>query len=310
MKNAAAPKSKRGPLKTVFLDIPHGLFSFSVIVVNTAFWVVPVLVGIAIKLAVPNARWRRFWGIAVDKIASCWAMFNLVFARHTMETKWIFPRIDGLKPDGCYLVIANHQSGVDILALQMLLTGKLPFLKFFIKKELLFVPVMGLAWWALDYPFMTRYSKEFLEKHPHLKGRDIEITRRACRRFGPVPVAIVNFLEGTRFTPQKYRRQKSPYRHLLKPKAGGIGYVLTSMGERVDAIIDVTIIYPEGIPSLVDFLCGRIGTVELLAEKIPVTKELLGDYSADEAYQERFRSWVNGVWERKGDLMQSRLCGR
>ena len=113
------------------------------------------------------------------------------------------------------------------------LTAAVPFLKFFLKKELIWVPILGIAWWALDFPFMKRYSAAVLKKRPHLRGKDIEITRQACKKFKSLPVSIMNFVEGTRFTREKHDKQKSPFTHLLKPKAGGIGFVLSTMGEQL-----------------------------------------------------------------------------
>ncbi len=64
--------------------------------------------------------------------------------------------VDSLHQRGWYLVSSNHQSWVDILVLQRIFHGRIPFLKFFLKQELIWVPVIGLAWWALDFPFMKR----------------------------------------------------------------------------------------------------------------------------------------------------------
>jgi 1-acyl-sn-glycerol-3-phosphate acyltransferase len=138
------------------------------------------------------------------------------------EGNWDVQGIAGLDPRGWYLVNCNHQSWADILVLQHLLTHRIPLLKFFLKQQLLWVPVMGLAWWALDFPFMRRHSEEVLKAHPELRGKDQEATRLACEKFSLIPTSVMNFCEGTRFTPTKHQRQQSPYRHLLRPKAGGI----------------------------------------------------------------------------------------
>ena len=156
------------------------------------------------------------------------------------------------------MVISNHQSWIDIITLQTVFNRKIPFLKFFIKKELIWVPIMGPAWWALDFPFMKRYSPEFLAKKPHLKGKDIEITRIACSKFKTMPVSVMNFVEGTRFSENKHYRQRSPYNNLLKPKAGGTGFVLTIMGEQLNSILNITIKYTGEDKKFWSLLCGRI----------------------------------------------------
>jgi 1-acyl-sn-glycerol-3-phosphate acyltransferase len=149
---------------------------------------------------------------------------------------------------GWYLVNCNHQSWADILVLQHLLTRRIPLLKFFLKQQLVWVPVMGLAWWALDFPFMRRHSDDVLKAHPELRAKDQESTRLACEKFALIPTSVMNFCEGTRFTLAKHQRQQSPYRHLLRPKAGGIALALNVMGDKFRAILDVTIVYPDGAP--------------------------------------------------------------
>ncbi|MBK6405448.1 MAG: hypothetical protein IPF66_10615 [Holophagales bacterium] len=78
------------------------------------------------------------------------------------------------------------------------------------------MPVLGPAWRALDFPFMKRHPREALEKNPALRFEDLEATRRACEKFRHAPAAILNFIEGTRFTPAKHARGGAEYRHLSR----------------------------------------------------------------------------------------------
>ena len=109
-------------------------------------------------------------------------------------------------------------------------------MKFFLKKELIWVPVLGIVWWALDFPFMKRTASA---------RKDMETARKACDKFRLLPVTIMNFLEGTRFTTAKQERENSPFAHLLKPKPGGMAVVLGALGRQLYSILDVTIVYPE-----------------------------------------------------------------
>jgi 1-acyl-sn-glycerol-3-phosphate acyltransferase len=129
-----------------------------------------------------------------------------------------------LEAKGHYLVLSNHQSWVDILILQKVFNRRIPFMRFFLKQQLIWVPMLGLAWWALDFPFMQRHTKSQLQKRPELAGQDIAATRKACEKFLGKPVSIMIFPEGTRFTPAKHAQQQSPFQHLLKPKSGGMAY--------------------------------------------------------------------------------------
>ena len=161
------------------------------------------------------------------------------------------------------------------------------------------MPFLGLAWWALDFPFMKRYSQSFLRKNPHLRGKDLETTRKACAKFKHKPVSVMSFIEGTRYTQDKYDKQKSPFNHLLKPKAGGIAFVLDAMGENLNKIVDVTIYYPEGVPTFVDFLCGKVKKIQVEVYTTEITKELTGDYFNDRAYKISFQKWLTQFWHDK-----------
>jgi len=208
-----------------------------------------------------------------------------------------------MKMDDWYLVLSNHQTWIDIIVLQKVLLYKIPFLKFFLKKELIWVPVLGPAWWSLEFPFMKRYSKEFLVKNPHLKGKDIESTRKACEKYKTMPISIMNFMEGTRFTESKHKQQQSPYKNLLKPKAGGISLVMNSMGEILHKIADVTIYYPEGPKTFWEFLCGKTTKIVVRVKIIPITDEIRGDYVNDPGFTIKFQNWLNDYWARKDKFL-------
>ncbi len=211
-----------------------------------------------------------------------------------------------LHRDRWYLVFSNHQSWTDILILQRVFRKRIPMLKFFIKRELLYVPVLGFAWWLLDFPVMRRYSREFLARHPELAGKDLEATARSSQKFALTPVSVLNFLEGTRFTPGKHAAQDSPFTHLLRPKSGGTALVVNTLGERIDSVVDVTISY-EGPFGFWDFLCGRTGAVTVEARTFPVPTGFLGrDYASDADHKKAFQDWVSQIWHDK-DAALARL---
>jgi 1-acyl-sn-glycerol-3-phosphate acyltransferase len=258
-----------------------------------------------IKVFIPASGWRRFWGCQLNRIATYWVWINNTVIHLTKSVQWDVQEPTGLEPRGWYLVIANHQSWLDIVVLQKVLYRKVPFLKFFLKKELIWVPFLGQAWWALDFPFMKRYSRAYFERHPEKKGRDRETTRQACAKFKHMPVAVMNFVEGTRFSRKKAQRQESPYLNLLKPKAAGIAFVLGAMGETLTHILNVTITYPDGSLGLWAFMCGRVRKIKVVVETIPVTTELLGDYAVDTDFRHRFQTWLNDLWAQKDQLISA-----
>jgi len=284
-----------------------GSISFMLYVINTLVCASLLFPLALIKLIVPSQPWRNACNRVLNELGLYWIALNNANLVFTKKITWDVSGIEGLDPDEWYLVLSNHQSWVDILVLQKVFHRKIPFLKFFLKKELIWVPIMGLAWWALEFPFMKRHTAEYLKKHPEHAGKDLEITKKACERFKKMPISVMNFVEGTRFTLQKHKRQKSPYSNLLRPKAGGVAFVLSAMGDQLHYILDVTIVYPCGVMSFWEFLCAGKNEIIVRVEALPVTNDLIGDYSDDPVFRDNFQLWLNGLWTKK-DIFIEELC--
>ncbi len=287
--------------------IVRGSLSLTLFILNTVFWCMPLFVLAAAKAIFPSDSWLRRCNRMLNAIAENWIWVNNQIQKLFSNTRWDVQGLDSLERSEWYLVLANHQSWVDIVVLQRIFYRKIPFLKFFIKKELLWLPILGQAWWAMDFPFVKRYTKSDLQKKPHLKGKDLEITRNACKKFKKMQVSIMNFVEGTRFTNEKHRSQQSPYAHLLKPKAGGIALVLDSMGEQIHRILDVAIVYPDGITDFWAFLCGKIQKIKVRVRSLPVNAEMLGDYTNDERFRASLQLWLNNIWTEKNRLIEEMM---
>jgi len=272
---------------------------------NLLLHVTPLFLFAIIKAIVPIKGFRRVCSRILVLLAEDWIAVHGVLMRIFTHTEWQIEGMDALRYRGWYLVLSNHQSWVDIPVLQKIFNKRIPFLKFFLKQQLIWVPVLGLAWWALDFPFMRRYSRATLKKHPELAGKDMEETRKACERFRDLPVSVMNFVEGTRFTDEKHSRQQSPYAHLLKPKSGGAAFVLDSMGEILQSVIDVTIVYPDGRPTLVDLLAGRVRKISVVVRELPIPTELMhGDYENNPSFRAQFQQWVNSIWKDKDTIFE------
>ncbi|MDX1537139.1 acyltransferase [Arsukibacterium sp.] len=274
-----------------------GVLSVLLYFFNTLFWFVPVVLLAVLKLP-PVKRWQSWMTYLLDACAVAWISVNNFTTALFTRIRWNVQGLEQLSRKDWYLILANHQSWADILVLQNIFNRKIPFIKFFLKKELLYVPLLGICWWALDFPFMKRYSKNFLLKNPHLQGKDIETTRRACQKFQFKPSTIMNFVEGTRFTRHKHQQQQSPFNRLLKPKAGGVAFVLGAMGNQLHKMLDVTIYYPQGIPSFWDYISGKVRDITVNINVLPITSDLIGDYN-DPIYRQHFQQWVNQLWQQK-----------
>jgi 1-acyl-sn-glycerol-3-phosphate acyltransferase len=281
----------------------RGCLSLLLYLLNTILLTIPLLIIAVFKSVIPAGMWRKRCDAVINWIAGSWIAINNWNIRVTNPARWDVQGVDALDVKGWYMVVANHQSWLDILVLQKVFHGKIPFLKFFLKKELIWVPFLGLAWWALDFPFMKRYKKSFLKKNPHLKGKDLEITQKACEKFKTMPVSVMNFLEGTRFTPEKHDRQQSPFVHLLKPKAGGIAFVLAAMGAQMHQMLNVTIAYPEGAKNFWQFLCGNVGEIRVRVKSHPIDPELVGDYFTNKKFRVTFQNQLNVMWAEKDALL-------
>ena len=271
-----------------------------VIAVSTVMHVLPLLAVAVVKILIPLRAVRSVCDHILIAIAESWIAVNTAMIRTFTRTRFQVDVEAELNPRGHYLVLANHQSWVDIPVLQAIFNRRIPFLRFFLKSQLFWVPLLGLAWWALDFPFMKRYSKETIAKRPELAGRDIEATRKACEKFRHIPASIMNFAEGTRFTPAKHRQQASPFLQLLKPKAGGVAFVMNALGDALHSILDITIVYPSGRSTLADLFADRVREVRVHVRELPIPTELVrGDYERDPAARERMQIWINDLWAQK-----------
>lgn len=290
------------------LSMIRGATSLLLVALNTGVHVPVLLLVAVLKWLVPVPAVRQVLSRGLIVIAERWVAVNSALIDHLTPTRFEVEGVDTLPAQGWYLVLSNHQSWVDIPVLQKVFNRRIPFLKFFLKRELIWVPLLGLAWWALDFPFMRRYSKAFLARNPHLRGKDFDITRRACERFRHLPVSVMNFVEGTRFRPEKQVAQGSPYRHLLRPKAGGVGFVLGAMNGLLTSLLDVTLVYPDGRPTVWQLFSGRIPRVRVRIRQHPIPPELSGDYENDALLRERVQAWVNALWHRKDDDIDELLA--
>lgn len=291
---------KQRPLLKKTLTNVQGTIVFSACTINTIFWVTPLVVFAIFKLLVPVTGFGRLMTRWIMAMGENWVSCNAALFGLANSTRWEVRGLEDLKIDDWYLVIANHQTWTDIIALQTVLNRRIPFLKFFIKQELIWFPFLGIAWWGLDMPFMKRYSKSYLAKNPHKKGKDLEATRKACEKFRYTPTSVINFIEGTRFTLEKKVKRASPFENLLPPRAGGLALALDSMGSMFNAILDITIVYPDGAPGFWAMCCGKFDHIIIEIRTRPVESWMMeGDYINDREFRREFHQWLTQIWQEK-----------
>lgn len=251
---------------------------------------------------------------AVIKIANHWINSNNAVIDMVLPQKdWRISLPDDVYTDGKYLLISNHQSWVDTSIVQYISQDRLPLTRFFTKFELIYIPIVGQTFYFLDFPMMRRHSKADIAKNPALKGQDLKEAKRACTLLKDKPFTLLNYLEGTRFTPIKHEKQQSPYTHLLKPRAGGLALAINALGAEVDGILDMTIVYPDGVPSYSDLWKGNIKRLSVDVRYIDIPDGLSmavqnGGYEDDDAIKTRMFNWVEQIWRQKDERITEMLA--
>lgn len=283
--------------------VSKGLTVGSVITGSTFFHGPPVL---ALGLTKLFKKSRKVDETNIQ-LANSWIGINNQLIEHVLPNlKWeisIDEQLD-LNLQGRYLMTCNHQSWVDTTVNQYFGLTRMPLTRFFTKWELIFIPFVGQAFKILGFPMMKRHTKQQIAKNPELKHRDILEARKACEQLLSQPFTLLNYLEGTRFTAAKHAQQQSPYQNLLKPKAGGLALALSILGDQIDALVDMTIVYPDGVPDYGDFWLGDVSRIVIDLRKIDIPAWVIGgNYEDDAAYREQFQQWVDQIWQEKDQLI-------
>ena len=274
--------------------------SIALTILLTILCSIPIILAGIIKLIFPVPVIWRSVSVFCNFMMFCWCAGLAALLHFNPWLKWDIEGLDTLNKKNWYLLICNHHSWADIVVLCVIFRNHIPMNKYFLKQQLAWVPFMGLACWALDMPFMRRYSRSYLIRHPERRGKDVETTRRSCEKFRAHPTTIVNFVEGSRFTPEKRLQTRSPYKNLLPPKAAGIAMALNVLGSQFDKLLDVTLCYPENDKTpFYDMLSGKLTRIVVRVNLRSIDPELHGDYVADKNFKRRFQLWLNALWEEK-----------
>lgn len=283
-----------------------GLLFFLFLLINTIVCFSIMIPAICLKPLSDRTPFSAHGSVFLTRIVSFWADGNNLMLDLLKNHQWKIDIPEELRADQWYFLISNHQSWADIFVIFKAFNHKIPFPKFFVKEELMWFPVLGAVFWAMDFPIMKRYSKRYLEKHPEDKDRDLETTRHSCEKFKDIPTTIVNFLEGTRYCAKKAVTQKTPYQHLLLPRAGGTALVLYSMGDYLTAAIDVTIAYSKPRMTMWDIFFGPSHQIMVHAELLPIPHDFIRrDYRRDPEFRELIQEWVNQKWTVKDNLIEA-----
>lgn len=285
------------------------VFNNSAIITQSVVGGVPLFGFGAMKLVGQKLPIFKSLGKKADQgiigIADNWIAINNWLIDHVLPSKdWQISLPDNLQADKKYLLVCNHQSWVDTSIIQYISQDRLPLTRFFAKHELIYIPIVGQTFYLLDFPMMKRHSKDAIAKNPKLAGRDLAEAARACQMLEDKPFVLLNYLEGTRFSSAKHQAQNSPYRHLLKPKAGGLALAIASLGDKIDGILDMTIVYPDGVPDYNDLWAGKIKRLAVHIDYAVMSDALFeqlqqGQYVSDAATKDALHDWLDKLWQQK-----------
>jgi len=262
------------------------------------------LVGL-VRLIMPSKSWKTLWTSVTIFLGETCISFNNAWIKFLLRPSISITGMENLKKDYWYIATSNHQSWGDIFILQKITNKKVPLLRFFMKDVLKWIPIVSIVGWALDMPFLKRYSKEQIDKNPSLRGKDLEQMKKAFKRLETNPGTVFSFAEGTRFTQLKHKDQNSPFENLLSPKAGGIGVALSTM-PFITTLLDLSISYNSDSKSFWSFLCGGMSDIKIKVRTIEIPEDLLNkDYSKDSQYRDDLKDWLNKIWEEKDRFLSS-----
>lgn len=204
-----------------------------------------------------------------------------------------------------YMAMSNHQSWADIFILLVVAHKRIPLLKFFMKKELKWIPFIYLANKTLNMPFVNRHSKKEIELDPSLRLKDYQNTLESCKRFMRSPSTIFSYAEGTRNDLTKHTNQNSPYKNLLIPRIGGMATALSAM-PKIDTLVDYSVVYKSEKRDAWSFLKGEMKDVRVLVKQHAIPENLKNkNYMEDSTYRENFKKWVEVIWVDKDESISN-----
>ncbi|MDB9813890.1 acetyltransferase [Gammaproteobacteria bacterium] len=275
-----------------------GVVTFLCILFILSFGVIVLSIINAPRL-VPNKKLKKLLGHISNRIGSKIVELITASLQILHGLKWEFNIAEHLNTQTWYIAMSNHQSWADIFILLAAGHKKMPLLKFFMKKELQWIPIIYLVHKTIDMPFLNRHSQKQIQANPELKKLDYENAEIAAKRFSRNPSTAFSFAEGTRFTDEKHLAQASPYKNFLIPKIGALAIALKGMPQ-VNELIDFTVIYSSKKRSAWDFLCGEMSQAKVYAKAYEIPSTLKGkNFDQEEEYRQEFKNFINKIWKEK-----------
>ncbi len=256
---------------------------------NLLLWLFPLFVVAGIRAASSTSlisadRFARGCDAIVESMYRAAVAINSILIERFLRIRL---RVHGeTSIDGPVIVISNHRTWFDILLLHQVITRRGPILKFLIKRELLFVPILGWLCFALGFPRLIRGRQE------GGREQDLKVIATAAADNTNSSYALTVFVEGTRFTRDKHEHQAAPFTHLLKPRHGALQTILKHAPA---PIIDSTIIYPRDDVTFWQCIGGAVRQIDIFIEAAAPPEP------ADT------QDWLNRRWQAKDALIDRHI---
>lgn len=250
-----------------------GPFAFLRAVLFSVLTFGPLLIVNAFQMI--SILWRYVSPSLFRRYNSFWAdtyWSYIVWLARTLGRMHVTFNSDPLPKGENAVILSNHQSAVDIVV--QLAFGKsferLGDMKFFAKDILKYIPGPGWGMVFLDCIFMKR---------DWTRDRENVVRRLQGFKKAGAPIWVNLYPEGTRLKPSKLaaaqefaRTQNLPIpKHVLIPRVKGFLATVEGLEGHVDAIYDLTIVYPNGkAPTLWELLSAQGNEVKVEIKRYPV----------------------------------------
>ena len=281
------PEDRRVRALALARAVPiSGFLMGTLLWINAAQTLSTVLIPIAPQAFRRFNRWAAgfWWGLCVT------------ISKRVNDVKLVITGDDVPMRENAVVVI-NHQNMPDITFLMDYARSKerLGDMKWMVKDPIKYVPGVGWGMLFLDCVFVKR---------DWAKDRASVLATFARLRDNDVPVWLLSFSEGTRFTQAKsdrsreYAREHGLHepRHTLVPRTKGFVATVVGLRDHVDAVYDLTLGYEEGVPTLWQYIKGFSNRAHLHVRRHPI-------HTLPED-EEGLSDWLTDRFREKDDLLE------